>query len=101
MPPELLRRVRIAANGEVSWPLVDAARAVNALADAGQLVLGLEVEEFDDKGITVTPWSFFEPDELDRAEANVRRAREAALEALTAPGLADHGDWVLVDWRES
>lgn len=98
LPPELRKHVRIEANGEVVWPLDEAASAINALADSGRVVLGLDVRGGSDGGTPETPWSVFEPDERQAHAENVEAGRQAALEAL--PGAREHGDWVLVTWTD-
>lgn len=72
------------------WPLHRATAAVNALADAGQRVIGLDVRLYDDGG------GFFEVAWFVYDGHSVEAARAAALAALERPDLP--GDWVLVTW---
>jgi hypothetical protein len=37
-------------NGEVAWPLADAPAVINALADGGRLILGLDLRTYDEEG---------------------------------------------------
>lgn len=47
-------------NGEVSWPIGEAELAINALADAGVVILGLDVRHVDKDGRTQeVAWSSF------------------------------------------
>lgn len=74
-------RVRSAAtiepNGEVLWPFHVARDAINELADAGHVVLGLDAREKNDRGLaTEVPISTCE-----RA-VTVEAARIAALAAF-------------------
>ncbi len=42
LPHEVAESAHVDANGEVWWHSQDAERAVNALADTGHVILGLE-----------------------------------------------------------
>ena len=42
LPSDVVQAARIERDGEVAWPLADATSAINALAAAGRLVLGLD-----------------------------------------------------------
>jgi hypothetical protein len=99
-------RARIYANGEISWPIADAPMAINSLADAGFVILDLDVRRRDDHGHTwETPWSDFSgTDDYRRSRpgdetALVERSRVHALEALGREVTAEFGDWILVSWR--
>jgi hypothetical protein len=90
LPAALRESARRDENGEVTWPLADAAAVVDALADAGRVVLGLDVRTYGDDGsIAEVAWS-------DHSGRNVEEARLAALAALRREDLP--GDWVLVTW---
>jgi hypothetical protein len=99
LPDDVRRSARIHANGEVSWPIESAAVAIDALAEASFVVLGLDVRRTDDDdGARETAWSSFEPGGLDH-DHDVRAGRDAALEALSRPDVREFGDWILVTWR--
>ena len=84
-------QARLDLNGEVSWHVRDAPAALSELAEAGRVVLGLDVRDYDDDGTFVeTAWSVYPG--MDPVEA-----REAALEALTRDELP--GNWALITWR--
>ena len=79
------------ANGEVSWPAREASSVLSELAQAGRIVLGLDVRDYDEDGaFREVPWSVYEG-------ADPSEARDAALLALTREGLP--GEWVLITWR--
>jgi hypothetical protein len=84
-------RARVEPNGEVSWHVRDAPSVLRELADAGRVVLGLHLRDYDDDGTFLeTAWSVYNgADPVD--------AREAALGALTRDELP--GDWALITWR--
>jgi hypothetical protein len=79
------------ANGEVAWPLAGAAAVVNALADAGRLVLGLDLRSYDADGVMELPWSYFDGSDSEGA-------REAAHAALQRKDLPPGLPWVLITW---
>ena len=70
------------------------AEAINALADAGRIVLGLDVRDYPDGDAFVeVSWSRFEP--AGRVD-DVELAREHALSALLRPDLP--GTCFVVTW---
>ena len=84
-------RARVDPNGEVSWHVRDAPTVLRELAEAGRVVLGLDVRNYDDDGTFVEiAWSVYNG--VDPVEA-----RESALEALARDELP--GDWTLITWR--
>jgi hypothetical protein len=92
LPPALAERARIDPNGEVSWPLSDASAVVEALADAGRLVLGLDIRDYSPDGtFHEFPWSDV------GGEQNVGVARDHSLAALQQHKVP--GDWVLITWQ--
>lgn len=91
LPASLRRSARVELNGEIRWPVADAADAVRALAEAGRVVVGLDIRNYDDSGRFIeVPWS-------DYDDSDPEAARAAALDALQRGDLP--GDWVLVTWR--
>lgn len=86
----LQSRVRIDDNGEVSWQLGDAPAVIGELAQAGLVVLGLDMREYDeDESFLEIPWSVYEG-------ADPVAAGDAALQALAREQVP--GEWVLVTW---
>jgi hypothetical protein len=94
LPAGVITAAIVERNGEVIWPLDHAAAAIDALADAEQVVLGLDVRDYDQSGRFVeVAWSVFEPDGDD----DVERGRSQALAALQRPDLP--GSSILITWR--
>lgn len=91
LPLPLRLSARVDANGEVAWPRTDAAAAVNALADAGRVVLGLDLRTYDADGVMEIPWSA-------SGWGDPERARQAALAALAREDMPTDVEWVLVTW---
>ena len=87
---ELGSQARIDANGEVSWHLRDAPAVVTQLAEAGRVVLGLDIRHYDDGAFVEIAWSVYHG-------ADPVEAREVALQALARDELP--GDWTLITWR--
>lgn len=84
LPERVRSTARIDQNGEVSWPVECAAEAVNALADAGFVVLGLDARSYGDDGsIHETPW----PALPNEADDDIELGRSQAPAALDRPGL--------------
>lgn len=93
LPADLQARTRRHQNGEVSWHLNDAASVVTALADAGRVLLGIDVRSYAADGSFIeTAWSVY-----NGADPNV--ARDLALSALAREDLP--GDWALLTWGPS
>ncbi len=93
LPAEVQASARVLDNGEVMWPADYAGSAIDALAEGGFIVLGLDVRDYHDDGRFVEcPWSDFRPTGRDDAA----RDRQAALDALGRSPLP--GQWVLVTW---
>ncbi len=84
-------------NGEVAWPNDAAEAAINALADIGQRILGLDARTlFADGGVMEIPISAWEPAPNESDEEAVESARQEALSAL--PSAQSEGTHVLVTW---
>lgn len=57
---DLQREARCDPNGEVSWPISQASAAIEALADSGRLVLGLDIRDYQSDGTFLeVPWSSY------------------------------------------
>lgn len=86
----LRKHAGVDPNGEVSWHVRDAPAVLSELAEAGRVVLGVDVRDYDDDGSFLeVAWSVYEG-------ADPVEAREAALRALARDELP--GDWVLITW---
>lgn len=87
---DLQRAARCDPNGEVSWPISLASIAIEALADSGRLILGLDIRDYSSDGTFMeVPWSSY-------AGSDVEEARAFALSVLSHGDLP--GDWVLITW---
>lgn len=106
LPNEIREAARL-SSGEVEWPQDTAKAAITALADAGFVIVGLDVRSYFD-GTREVPMSSCDPDPRLSPDRNAARGKEAALEALAdidlyAPKNPD-GDadiWVLVTWMDA
>jgi hypothetical protein len=100
LPDDVRDAARVRENGEVEWPLADAPRAIDALAGAGRIVLGLDLRSYPDGGTMEIPWSDFEPKSDD--DQDIEEARQAAHAALARDNFAEHrhlAEWVLITWQ--
>jgi len=76
------------------WHIDDAAKAINALAKAKRVVLGLDLRQYAEDGTFFEyAWSIYD----EPGGGNAERARQHALAALERDDLP--GTWVLVTWR--
>jgi len=76
--------------GEVSWHVGVVPTVLGELAQAGRVVLGLDVRDYDEDGSFLeVPWSVYEG-------SDPVAACDAALLALASEELP--GEWVLVTW---
>src|SRR5437868_2305871 len=86
-------------NGEVMWPYDHATAALNALADAGYVVLGVDARpQHDAAAVTEVAISSFKPSgEQDDAE----RGRQSALDAIDRVSTITGWDkpFLLLTWR--
>jgi hypothetical protein len=88
---ELRSQAGVDPNGEVSWHVRDTPAVLTELAEAGRVVLGLDIRNYDDDGTFLeVAWSVYNgTDPVD--------ARDAALGALEREELP--GDWALITWQ--
>lgn|GEM_PF-2041670 len=87
---DLQWRARCDPNGEVSWPVSQASAAIDALADSGRLVLGLDIRSYQSDGTFLeVPWSSY-------TGSDAEEARSFALSTLSQGDLP--GNWVLITW---
>ena len=88
---EVRSQARVDPNGEVSWHVRHTPAVLSELAEAGRVVLGLDVRDYEDDGtFHEIAWSVYNG--VDPVEA-----REAALGALARDELS--GRWALITWR--
>lgn len=94
LPKPVQRNAQPTESGETMWHVRAVRGAINALADAGRIIVGLDVRDFAlDGSFRETAWSSYEPTGANDVEV----ARTAALSALDREQLP--GDWVLVTWQ--
>jgi hypothetical protein len=101
LPPDVRRSATLLYNGEVEWTLTNATLAVNALAAAGFVLLGLDVRLYDPDGQFVeVAWSSFEPS-TGRDLGDRQRACATAVAALDSAAVEFEDSYdvrVLVTW---
>jgi len=98
----LSSRIREAAivnpNGEVRWPAEIAFEAINELADAGSVILGLDIWPDEVGELTEAPLSAYSG---GATEADIEPARLHAIEALRrVPGFGWSNPRILVTWGD-
>lgn len=87
---DLQRGARCDPNGEVSWPISQASAAIEAIANSGRLVLGLDIRDDQSDGTFLeVPWSSY-------TGSDVEEARRFALSVLSSSDFP--GAWILVTW---
>jgi hypothetical protein len=105
LSPSLRAAARYTNGGrEVMWPRGCVAEVVNAMADQGLVVLGLDLRS-DGGGVTPAglatevPWSAYQRDRFPRTDP-VEGGRADALLALARPNLGEFADypWILITW---
>lgn len=90
LPDPVRQAARVQSNGEVLWSVSDVAVAIRSLADAGLVILGTDVRDYDADGrFTEIAWS-------DHDGTDLVEARDAALAAVQSENLPSN--WVLVTW---
>ena len=98
LPEELRCAAGTFANGEVAWPLADAADILDALSAAGRIILGVDIRDFDVDGRFV---------EIARVDTQITGSSAADREAARACAVAGlgraaeeswHEPWALITW---
>ena len=87
---ECRSQARVHSNGEVSWHVRDAPAVLSELAEAGRVVLGLDMRDYDDGSFLEIAWSAYNG-------SGLVEARDAALGSLARDEIP--GDWALITWR--
>ena len=90
LPSDLQNGARCDPNGEVGWHVSQASAVIKALAEAGRIVLVLDIRDY------VTNDTFIEVAWSSYSGSDVREARDYALDALRHGDLP--GEWVLITW---
>lgn len=86
---DLRSRARVDTSGEVAWHIQDSPAVLTELADAGRVLLGLDLRDYDDDGSGLeVPWSVYEGE--DPVEARIAALRvSAVVHVMIDRGLAD------------
>lgn len=93
LPKAVQRAAHSAGRGDLRWRIESAATAIEALANAGRIVLRLDVRDYSfDGSFTEAPWSSYEP----TGHHDVEAARDSALADLARDDVP--GEWVLITW---
>ena len=99
LPPDVQRAAKVNDNGEVEWPAASARAAIEALASAGAVILGLDLRDYHEDGRFVEiAWTSFQP---TGGSDDSQHSGAAALAALDRPEVAELGlaaASVLVTW---
>ncbi len=99
LPQTVQAKAEVQDNGEVVWRLDDAMDAINALADSGQIILGLDFwEYYPDGGLLEMPWSSYEPEGTTTDVENGRRTALSELERGISVHSLTPDHWVLITW---
>jgi hypothetical protein len=97
LPEEVRRHAHVFPNREVAWPNDHAEAAIEAVAAAGKIVVGLDARTLYENGTMMeVPISAWHDREGESRTAAVERARREALDAL--PLARNEGTHVLIDW---
>jgi hypothetical protein len=102
LPADIRESAHVLANGEIEWRLADVPQAINALAAAGCVILGLDLRSYPDGKTMEVPWSSFEPVASMDIDANVEAGRQAALDALARDNFAEnaiYAECVRATWQ--
>jgi hypothetical protein len=102
--PERLRDMAMVAGADFGWPLELAEDVIDALADAGAVVVGVEAWSVDAEGVPASVgWSSYDlgDDYASDWEASVITARSEAKQVLTQvleTAEEDEVNFVGIDW---
>ena len=97
LPEPVRAAAHVFRNGEVAWPNDDAEAAINALADSGRLISGLDARTlYPDGGVMEIPVSSWNEQRGETASEAIERARWEALDALASA--MSEGTHVLISW---
>lgn len=102
--PDHLRAAAVPVGPDYIWPVDLAAEVIQALAEAGAVILGVEAWMVDEEGIpAVVGWSDYDLDEYaDDREAAAAAAwaeAEAALAGVLEGTTRDEVSHVGIDWE--
>lgn len=100
---EDLRASAMTAGADYGWPLEHAAQVIDALADAGAVVIGVEAWSVDSEGVPASVgWSSYDLDDhTSDWEASVVTGRTQAHEVLAGvleTAAEDEVNYIGIDW---
>ncbi len=103
LPDEIQSSARILPNGEICWPFGVASAAINAIANVGQVILGLDIRELDEAGKSLFEYTWSNSDTILKAVDAVEIGRSHAHASLNRPtGKWDRhllsGSWVQISF---
>jgi hypothetical protein len=104
--PERLRGVALAAGLDFGWPVDLASEVIEALADAGAVVIGVEAWSVDSEGVPASVgWSSYDLDDYASDwDVSVEAARAVAKEVLAGvmeTAVEDDVNYIGIDWDPS
>ncbi len=104
---ERLRDAAMVAGGDLGWPLEFAEEVIDALADAGAVVTGVEAWSVDAEGVPASVgWSSYDlgDDYASTWETSVATARVEAKQVLAGvleTAVEDEVNYIGIDWDAS
>jgi hypothetical protein len=104
--PEHLREAALAAGPDFGWPVDLASEVIQALADAGAVVIGVEAWSVDSEGVPASVgWSSYDLDDYQSDwDASIEAARLVAEEVLAGvleTAVEDEVNYIGIDWDSS
>ena len=104
--PEHLRGAALVAGGDFGWPLEIASEVIEALADAGAIVIGVEAWSVDSEGVPASVgWSSYEfgdyEADWDGSVALARTEAQGVLAAVLETAAEDDVNYVGIDWWDT
>jgi hypothetical protein len=101
--PEHLRDAALAAGPDFGWPVPLASQVIQALADAGAVIVGVEAWSVDSEGVPASVgWSSYDLEEYARDwDASVAASRveaEQVLAGVMETAAEDEVNYIGIDW---
>ncbi|OFW58885.1 MAG: hypothetical protein A2133_02350 [Actinobacteria bacterium RBG_16_64_13] len=101
--PEHLRGTALVAGGDFGWPLDEASDVIQALADAGAVIVGVEAWSVDSAGVPASVgWSSYDLDDYAGDwEASVTASKveaERVLAGVMETAVEDEVNYIGIDW---
>lgn len=101
--PEHLRESALVAGGDFGWPLELASQVIDALSQAGAVIVGVEAWSVDAEGVPASVgWSSYDLDDYaSNWEASVVSSKteaEQVLATVMETAAEDEVNYVGIDW---